>query len=228
MPNVAEWQTTLLDLKATRHAKAVQSFFTTTVAPVCETMSAQLGNLEASTGQDAAWHELRITQLVSRQSFALMIGSLWERAFAEHLLDLVRTTLTGPAGEEQLEKLASQVRTGRWKNYKKVFQAMRGFEMEALPMFEELHTLHLLCSAIRHGEGGSAEALQQKASDLFMEETEFRDIWDYWLESVEKHSIAKLDPTMEHLERFRDAVIGYWQLVARAGYREFPCTKDDA
>ncbi|MEJ5977586.1 hypothetical protein WG901_13130 [Novosphingobium sp. PS1R-30] len=204
---------TLLDLKASRHAATVTSFFETTIEPVCRDIASRLAQVESHSGQGDAWHELRLTQMVSHQSFAMMLASLWERAFAEHLSDLIRTTLSSTEDRKEHDGFQRQIKTGGWRSFEQAFVRVHGFEMALIPMFEELKILHLLCSVLRHGEGDSAKILRKKADWLFMKEAELRDIWDYFLESVEEFSVGKLDIRLEHLARFRDVVVAYWDMI---------------
>jgi hypothetical protein len=200
-----------MDAKAIAHARAIRLIFDKAIEPVARDIALEVAGLGHLGPDDVdRWKEMRTAQITAHQSFALTIGAMWEREFQTHLLASARE-IGGSAASD----LATLIKRGRWEGLTEAFSRIHGFSLERFPMYRDLHTLHLICSAVRHGKGRALDTLRQTHSHLFLPEAIITSFWDYFFESVDPASVSRLDLSLEDLRHFRDAVASYWEAVNR-------------
>lgn len=207
-PEAKLWRVTLNDGKARPRARSLQFLFDRVIEPACISLAGEIESARQRDDKLTSWREAREAQIVAHQSFALMMGAMWEREFQDHLL-----TSAAILRNSEYEALRERILAGRWKGLTDVFTDLRQIPFSAFPMNSALNRLHMVTSAVRHGIGKTAEALYKEDEKLFMREGLITDWFDYFVESVEPAAVSRLDLSIAHLHDFRDAIVSFWLLI---------------
>lgn len=92
-----------------------------------------------------------------------------------------------------------------WSNMEALFRAF-GWDMTAIPRYQDLEALRLVVNVFKHGEGSAFERLKQKFPDFFPRMLSDGDPWLY----VDYTCMAV---TEVHLEQFSDAIVKFWEAI---------------
>lgn len=212
------WRPEMLDAYAEDLAERARDFFTHAIEPTCLSLAKQLDALSQGKTDEAmdARENSRLLQMEVHRSFLLGLGALWERNFRALLRHSAYAT--DPAKHEDLKK---GIDGAGWEGAETAFSEIRGFTLDWFPMRDDLLILHSISSAIRHGDGKSAKALQGLMPGLFLEH-DVRTGFHAWFTFAGESpaAINKLDITLELLAHFTEVVASFWdavEILRRAG-----------
>lgn len=180
-----------------------RSLFRDVMLPVCEALAVKVAAVDQA-GDD--WSDARKAQMIAHQSFALMLGALWERELQDYLFAAAAIIIPDDVG------VSKDIKSGSIGRLAKAFLAIRGFPLSTFPMLEQLQQLHLITSAVRHGVGPSSERLLKDDPSLFAPAL-VTDWFAYFTESTDPASASRLDSSMDRLAGYAEAVASFWEAI---------------
>lgn len=203
------WRATLYDGYAAGLALNAEAFFELAIEPPCKAMAAELALVPCGPAKEdfARWDRLRDAQLELHRSLAMALGGMWERHFRRHLEHSLAILVSSSAAKEAAN--------AKWDRLCSLFRECRGFDLAALPGYDELALLYNVTSVVRHGNGPRAKELFSVHPELFAHEP-IKDWFSYLtLGGEPDYSIHRLDIPFERLRAFKDAVVAFWEAIAR-------------
>lgn len=203
------WRTTLGDMHAGVHARVADDLFRLAIEPACAAVATELAACNPTDDKDPEWDrrdDLRRAQLEMHRSFTMMLGGLWERNFQRLLADAAFLL-----AEPEQAGIREKIKAGSWNGLAAAFLAIRGFSLADFPVHAELELLHRVTSAVRHGDGPSADKVRELAPDMFLATAEPMNWFTYFTRGADGDSaVNRLEVTFERLTAFKDAVAGFW------------------
>jgi hypothetical protein len=89
--------------------------------------------------------------------YCFSIQAMWEKQIRGYLESCARE----PKAES---RTTTNIRKAEWKHLDRLFQELRGVSLSAFAEYTDLHKLHLLANACRHGNGRSLDLLVSVSS----------------------------------------------------------------
>jgi len=197
------WQNCYADVAASQHDKTIKSYLDEVIVPALSSLDRRIEELGRSEEPWAVFEQSDVKDVLreTKIAFALAVQSIWERQ--------LRSYLMGCARELHPELLGRKVERADWTGLRKLFEQLRGIELDAFPSFRALDTLQLLGNACRHGDGASAEELTRRCPDLW------RPIppmpFDDAPLEVNFRTVSMMEVSVERLRGFVEAIGEFWQ-----------------
>lgn len=219
------WASNFADVLTGYHPLRTRAFLKDVVRPSLAALDADIERW--ATTREGAWMfakaESEALLRATIQAFCLSIQSLWERQLRNWLSECVGT---GPSSGQQRRT----AQHGPMDKLSNLLVEMRGIPLTVFSTWDDLRLLHLVGNACRHGDGKSA-------NDLFRANPE---LWPNW--SSAPLTVPAGDPPMgppstpsfeqavlprELLDRFAEAIVGFWEDVAYIRLNSIEPSKQD-
>jgi hypothetical protein len=205
MSNRPAWQAGFGDAYAITHAQIAENIFHFAIEPSCKAISSELALAVECEGVEKR-DNLRRTQLELHRSFALTLGGLFERNLQRLLLHSVHLT-----AETKWTRVERQILSGSWQGLSSAFEQIRGFPLEDFSSYQELYLLHRVTSAVRHGDGSSAEKVWELEPSLFLKDVEPTNWHSFFTFGGDgEAAVSKMEIPFDRLVSFKNAVVEFW------------------
>jgi hypothetical protein len=175
------------------------------INPALDAIENQISGLRIDEEPALAFLEadLRSLQAETIKAFVLSIQSIWERQ--------LRCFLIQCANDLKQAETGRSIEKESWAKLPDRLLNLRGISLRAFDSFNDLDLLHLLGSACRHGDGGSARDLYEREPGL----------WPHWPiqlpsewvapPSLSHPPFAMIEIPRELLARFTNAIVWFWE-----------------
>ena len=211
--NLPNYRALMLDMRATLNASNARDFWSFAIEPTCLSIANRLELQPRGTEGESIdhWENLRCIQMETHRSFALSLGALWERNIRENLRNAAYVLRTPTA-----ESLIKDIDGNGWAGLERAFKSIREFDLAWFPTHRKLYELFLASSAIRHGDGRSAERLYEIDHSYFLDEVEETGFYAYFAYGgYPASAVRKLDIPLERLAEFVNAIADFWLTIDR-------------
>ncbi|MES2947514.1 MAG: hypothetical protein V4858_03135 [Pseudomonadota bacterium] len=191
------------------HISVMELFLQSVAQPSLEAVERKLDEIRSSVDPLAGFEMIEYEPLYSStlQGYFLVVQSIWERQLRGYLIACALEL--GWVSKDIL-----LLKKDTWERLQAQFLKLRGIALSEFESFQDLHLLHLLGNACRHGDGDSAKQIFSAYPGLWANWPPTRPEW--WdgppLKDIPTHPSFE-QVTLPHalLKQMVQSVIWFWE-----------------